>query len=337
MKLLTFSLRIEPPGPLQLGALLPAGDAVAVLTTGWRRMTDSIAPFLDDMLSLLDGGDAALDAARRTLEFVDKRRPPDCIYPLAEVKLAAPVPRPRSIRDCMAFERHLAQATRTVVKWRFPALAALDAWVEKRRGRALLAPPAVWYERPVYYKGNPHSVVGPDAEIRWPGYTEKLDYELEFGVFIGRAGRDISAAQARRHIAGYTIFNDFSARDIQLREMQGRLGPAKGKDFDTGNALGPYLVTPDEVPDPYALTLLARVNGEEWSRGLSRDMRFSFEDIIAYVSRDETLYPGEFIGSGTVGGGCGLELDRWLKPGDEVELEVDRLGVLRNRVVRPTG
>jgi 2-keto-4-pentenoate hydratase/2-oxohepta-3-ene-1,7-dioic acid hydratase in catechol pathway len=116
--------------------------------------------------------------------------------------------------------------------------------------------------------------------------------------------------------------------------MQGRLGPTKGKDFDTGNALGPYLVTPDEIPDPYNLTLVARVNTEEWSRGNSGDMHFTFEEIIAYISQDETLYPGEFIGSGTVGNGCGLELDRWLKADDVVELEAEGLGVLRNRIVR---
>ncbi len=249
--------------------------------------------------------------------------------------LLAPVPRPRSIRDFMAFEKHIVQATRTVAKWRFAPLAVLDGWAERLRGRALIGAPKVWYERPVYYKSNPFSVVGPEAEVHWPKYTNKLDYELEFGAFIGRPGRDILKEHARRHIAGYTIFNDFSARDIQLREMQGRLGPAKGKDFDTGNAMGPYLVTPDEVPDPYNLTMVARVNGEPWSRGNSGDMHFTFEDMIAYVSQDETLHPGEFIGSGTVGNGCGLELDRWLQPGDMVELEVEHLGVLRNRVVRP--
>jgi 2-keto-4-pentenoate hydratase/2-oxohepta-3-ene-1,7-dioic acid hydratase in catechol pathway len=116
--------------------------------------------------------------------------------------------------------------------------------------------------------------------------------------------------------------------------MAGRLGPAKSKDFDTGNVLGPWLVTPDEIGDVYNLTMSARVNGEEWSRGHSGGMRFSFEEIIAAISRDETLYPGDVIGSGTVGGGCGLELDRWLRPGDVVELEIERIGVLRNRVVR---
>ncbi len=337
MKLLTYSLQTEAPDRQRLGALLPDGDRVAALQEGCLALRGTPSPFLTDMLSLLDGGAAALDEARQVMEFITVQQPPGCIYPLAPLRLAAPVPRPRSIRDCMVFAKHLIQATRTVVRWRFAPLARLDAWMERWRGRALLAPPSVWYERPVYYKGNPLSVIGPDAEVSWPDYTEKLDYELEFGIFIGRKGRNIPAAQARDSIAGYTIFNDFSARDVQFQKMQGRLGPAKGKDFDTGNVLGPYLVTADEVPDPYHLTMLARVNGQEWSRGSSADMHFSFEEIVAYISRSETLYPGEFMGSGTVGNGCGLELDRWLKPGDVVELEVERLGVLRNRVVRSEG
>jgi 2-keto-4-pentenoate hydratase/2-oxohepta-3-ene-1,7-dioic acid hydratase in catechol pathway len=153
-------------------------------------------------------------------------------------------------------------------------------------------------------------------------------------VFIGRQGRDIAESEAASYIAGYTIFNDFSARDMQLREMQGRLGPAKGKDFDTGNVMGPWLVTPEEIADPYALTMTARVNGEEWSRASTGDLHFTLEEIIAYISRDETLYPGDFIGAGTAPGGCGLELDRWIQAGDVVELEVEGLGVLRNEVSR---
>lgn len=335
MKLVTFALTTGQP--LRLGALLPDGQTVADLQAGHQTMTGTAAAALADMLSLLDGGDAALDLTRQVLDFVASQRPPASTHALAAVRLAAPLPRPRALRDCMVFEQHLIQATRTVVKWRLPWLARLDGWLARQWGRGLLRPPAVWYERPLYYKGNPYSVVGPDADIHWPHYTEKLDYELEFGIVIGRGGRDISRDQADRHIAGYLIFNDFSARDVQLREMQGRLGPAKGKDFDTGNALGPYLVTADEVPDPYALTMTARVNGEEWSRGSSADRRFSFAEIIAYISQDETLQPGEFIGAGTVGNGCGLELDRWLQPGDVVELEVSGLGILRNRVVRTSG
>jgi 2-keto-4-pentenoate hydratase/2-oxohepta-3-ene-1,7-dioic acid hydratase in catechol pathway len=204
--------------------------------------------------------------------------------------------------------------------------------MERLFGRGFLRPPPVWYERPIYYKGNPNSVVGHDADIQWPSFSKRLDFELEFGIFIGKAGRNIPASKANEYIAGYSLFNDFSARDTQAAEMAGRLGPAKSKDFDTGNAIGPWLVTPEEVPGE--ITLRARINGEEWSSGSSSEMHFSFPEIIEYISRDETLYPGDFIGSGTVPGGCGLELDRWLQPGDIVELEADSLGVLRNRIVR---
>ena len=177
------------------------------------------------------------------------------------------------------------------------------------------------------------SVVGPGADVRIPRSSRKFDYELELGIFIGRKGRDIPRERAHEHIAGFTIFNDFSARDVQMREITGRLGPAKGKDFDTGNAMGPYLVTPDEVPDPYALTMTARVNGEERSRGTTAAMHYRWDEVIAYVSRDETLHPGEFIGSGTVGGGCGLEHERYLAAGDVVELEVLLSVLVPERVV----
>jgi 2-keto-4-pentenoate hydratase/2-oxohepta-3-ene-1,7-dioic acid hydratase in catechol pathway len=336
MKLVTFLPRSDPQGRQRLGVLLPDGETIAELQAGATAMSGSPSPCMTDALSWLDGGGQAFEQTQRLVEFITNQLPPDTTYRLDSVSLLAPVPRPQLIRDCLAFEKHIVQATRTVAKWRFGPLATLDEWTEKLRDRALIGPPQVWYERPLYYKSNPFSVIGPEAEVRWPTYTEKLDYELEFGVFIGRVGRDIPRDQVRQYIAGYTIFNDYSARDIQLREMQGRLGPAKGKDFDTGNAMGPYLVTADEIPDPYSLTMIARVNGEEWSRGSSIDMHYKFEDIISYISQDETLYPGEFIGSGTVGNGCGLELDRWLSPGDVVELEVEGLGVLRNRVVRPT-
>lgn len=140
--------------------------------------------------------------------------------------------------------------------------------------------------------------------------------------------------KASEYIFGYLIFNDFSARDAQFQEMASKLGPAKGKDFDTGNAMGPWLVTKDEISDPYQLTMIARVNGEEWGRGYSGDMYHQFEDIIAHVSKCETIYPGEFMGSGTVGDGCGLEQGRFLSPNDTIELEIEGLGLLRNRLVK---
>jgi 2-keto-4-pentenoate hydratase/2-oxohepta-3-ene-1,7-dioic acid hydratase in catechol pathway len=246
------------------------------------------------------------------------------------------VPVPRQMRDFLSFEQHL----RTAREMRFRKMAAREAdpasaFADYVR-RGVVLPPDVWYAQPIYYKCNRFSVIGTDADIRWPGYANVLDYELEFGVFIGRGGVNISAEKARDCIFGYTIFNDVSARDAQAREMEGQLGPAKGKDFDTGNVMGPCLVTADEIPNPYALTMTARINGKEWTRASSATMHWTFEQIIEFVSRDETLYPGEFLGSGTVGGGCGLELDRWLAPGDLIELEVERIGTLRNRIVRPT-
>jgi 2-keto-4-pentenoate hydratase/2-oxohepta-3-ene-1,7-dioic acid hydratase in catechol pathway len=194
--------------------------------------------------------------------------------------------------------------------------------------------PEVYKARPVYYITNRFSVSGTDTNVVWPDYSTLMDFELEFGVFLSRQGRNIRTEQAREHIFGYTIYNDFSARDTQFEEMQGMLGPAKGKSFDAGNVLGPWIVTADEIPDPYGLAMTARVNGEVWTSSTSAGMLHSFEDMIAYVSRHETLRAGEFFGSGTVGGGCGLELDRWLKHGDVVELEVENIGILRNRVLR---
>ena len=333
MRLATYMIPAD--GRPRLGALLADTNELVDLEAA-ARLSGASSRWFAGMLDYLDAGPAAHDAALQAIEFGRTQRPDSVLVPLASTTLLAPLPRPRSIRDCMVFEQHLIQCMRTVAKSRFRPLAPLERGLAKLFGRGFLRPPRVWYERPIYYKGNPASVVGHDADVHWPRFTRKLDYELEFGIVIGRKCRNVPVAEARSCIAGFTIFNDFSARDLQMREMQGRLGPAKSKDFDTGNALGPYLVTPDEIRDPYALEMRARINGEEWSRGHSSRMHYTFEQIIAAISEDETLHPGDFIGSGTVPGGCGMELDRWLKPGDVVELEVESLGVLRNRIVRTT-
>jgi 2-keto-4-pentenoate hydratase/2-oxohepta-3-ene-1,7-dioic acid hydratase in catechol pathway len=316
-----------------LGALDPSGELVCALGAAAEARGVERPTTFARALPFLAGGHNAVDQARELANWAFGERPKGVVHELGELQLASPVPRPNSVRDTMSFERHIIQATRRAV----PApLRKLDIALERRVGpRRSLAGRAnkAFYERPLYYKSNPRSVVGPDAEVRMPSYTKRFDYELEWGIFIGKAGADIKESAAREHIAGYVVFNDFSARDIQLVEMRGRLGPAKGKDFDTGNVIGPWIVTPDELPDPYSLTMTARVNGAEWSRGSTGEMHWSFEQTIAYISRSETLYPGDFIGSGTVGGGCGLELGAFLARGDEVELEVEGIGRLRNRVV----
>jgi 2-keto-4-pentenoate hydratase/2-oxohepta-3-ene-1,7-dioic acid hydratase in catechol pathway len=311
MKLITFETR---DGARHIGAILAGEQSLVDFTASDR------ANHFRDMLALIDGGEDALAHARALAAK------PGVVRKLAEVGLLAPVPEPRQMRDFLIFEQHIRQARATRNRLTANGLPTDPAQIEL---------PRVWYEEPIYYKCNRFSVVGTGVDVVIPGYTHQFDYELEFGFFLGRRGKNIRREDARSHIFGYCIFNDFSARDQQTREMQGMLGPTKGKDFDTGNAMGPWLVTTDEISDPYALTMVARVNGEERSRGMSGTMHHKFEDILAHVSKDETVYPGEFFGSGTVGNGSGMEFGRFLKTGDAVELEIDGLGVLRNRVVAP--
>jgi fumarylacetoacetate (FAA) hydrolase len=181
--------------------------------------------------------------------------------------------------------------------------------------------PKEWYEVPVFYFSNPAAMFGPEDEIPYPEGSEQLDYELEVAAIVGADGE----------IGGFTIMNDWSARDLQLKEMKVGLGPAKGKDFAT--SIGPVVVTPDEF-DGTSGAMVARVNGEERSRGELADMHWSWADLVAHAAQNSTLRPGDILGSGTVGTGCILEHGdgRWLRPGDVVELEVEGLGVLRNVV-----
>jgi len=269
-------------------------------------------PDFGNMLEVIDGGESAL-ARARDLELQARTA-----HKLSDIRLLAPLI-PRSIRDCLAFEEHMKNAANAIAKL---------------TGKDPIPTPAVWYDQPIYYKGNAFSVIGTDADVCWPRYSALMDYELELACVIGLAGKDIPRQEALQHIFGYTIFNDASARDAQAKELAGQLGPAKGKDFDTGNVLGPWIVTADELGDPNSLTMTARVNGEEWSRGTSASMHHRFDAIIEFISQSETLHPGELIGSGTVGTGCGLEHGRFLRDGDVVELEIERIGVLRNRFVK---
>ncbi|MDY6811543.1 MAG: fumarylacetoacetate hydrolase family protein, partial [Actinomycetota bacterium] len=192
--------------------------------------------------------------------------------------------------------------------------------------------PDVLREQFVYYNSDHLSVSGPGATIVAPPTSKSVDYELEFAAVVGVGGRDIPESQAREHIFGYCIFNDWSARDVQDKVMRSSLGPAEGKDFDGSNTLGPFLVTADEVSDPYRLEMTARVNGEEWSRGNSASITHTFEFALAHLSRGKQLYPGDVLGSGTVVSGSGFELGRTLSDGDVIELDIEKLGVLANTI-----
>lgn len=237
---------------------------------------------------------------------------------LKKIQLTAPLPNPTSFRDFVAFETHVKNAT-------------------KRSGDTVALE---WYEMPIFYFSNPNAMKGPEEEVKRPSRCLRLDYELELACVIGKEGKNIKASEAEEYIFGYTILNDWSARDIQMKEMKVLLGPAKGKDFAT--SIGPYIVTKDEL-EPYRvgqrfdLEMTARVNGEVLSKGNFKDIYYTFGDMIERASEDVTLYPGDIIGSGTVGFGClmelGEEVHRWLEPGDEVELTITGLGSLTNKII----
>jgi 2-keto-4-pentenoate hydratase/2-oxohepta-3-ene-1,7-dioic acid hydratase in catechol pathway len=288
-------------------------------------------PAFASMLALIDAGDGALDAARNLFERHGKDG--DLSIPVSGTEILAPVPEPRQMRDGMSFPLHILQAPRGQRKLAARAKNDMEE-LARIEAEPLGELPEVYRKHPIFYITNRFSVRGTNTTVKWPRYSKVMDYELEFGIITKNKGANISASKARDHIFGYTIFNDFSARDAQRIEMEGRLGPAKGKSFDGGNVLGPWIVTPDEIGDPYKLNMEARVNGETRSRGTTEGMLFPFEEIIAHVTKDETLMPGEFIGSGTVGNGCGLELGWYLEHGDTIELEVEKIGILRNKVER---
>jgi len=262
-------------------------------------------------VGILDGTrvrDAGFDGDM--VAFIAAGAPIGTLTDVEDARLRAPL-RPRSLRDFLSFEGHLKGAF-------------------SRLGKDI---PREWYEVPAYYKGMPDTVIGPDDVIPWPWYSEQLDHELELAAIIGRQGRNIAAEHAAAYIFGYTLWNDMSARDVQRRELPVGMGPCKAKDWDGSNVLGPCIVTADEM-NAADLRLTVRVNGEQWGSDSTAHMHHTFPDMVAYASRDQTLYPGEVLGSGTVAGGSGLELDRWLQPGDLIEMEADGIGVLRNRVGR---
>ncbi len=294
---------------LMLAEKMPAESA--------GRAAEALMP--PSMIGLLEAGGHGFDLARRTVEYIESLgadsslrgpRGETITFRISDIRLLAPVPRPRTMRDFLAFQAHMENAA-------------------ERTGREV---PPLWYEIPCYYKGNPDTVIGPDEDIPWPSYTQLLDYELEFALFIKKEGTNIKAEDAQEYIGGYTIFNDISARDIQGREMSLMLGPAKGKDMNRGNVLGPCLVTPDEF-DPSNAKMIARVNGQTWTEGNTGDMYYPFPKLIEYLSQDETLHPGDCLGSGTVGMGCGIEHGNFIQPGDVIELEIEGIGILRNRIV----
>ncbi len=293
MKLVTFHSETG----LRLGAMVRGGvlDLVAAGERVGRVLPAS-------MQALIDAGDRSWDEARRVIEAC----PEEAV--ITAPRLTAPLTRPVRLRDACLFLQHLEVS-----------FAAIGIPFSEE-----------FYKQIIYYNADNLHVFGTDEEIVWPRASVERDYELEWACVVGRSGSNVPRETASQYIFGYTIFNDWSARDLQMPFMKANLGPAGGKDF--ANSLGPCIVTPDELVDPYALRMSARVNGETWSDGSTSTMHHSFEDAIGRLSDDRSLVAGEVIGSGTVLNGCGLEIGKLLSPGDVVELEVEGIGVLRNRI-----
>lgn len=313
MKLATFTTQ-EDSTP-RVGVV--TGDGGTLVDLGTALASAGFDPrSASSMQDVIEGGADCLAMIRTAIaSFAGEGMP---IY---QATLLAPLPRPVQMRDCMCFEEHLVGSSQ----------AAMRLQGRTEPSERSLKMHEIFKLRPIYYKANRMAVTGPDTDVHWPAYSQLMDYELEMGCVIGKSGRNIPREGARAHIFGFTIFNDFSARDTQGPEMESGLGPSKSKDFDRANALGPWIVTIDEFyPDNAAMTV--RVNGEVRSVGNCSSMTVKFEDLIAFISTSETLHAGEILGSGTVGGGCGLEAGKLLADGDVIELEIEGIGVLRNRV-----
>ncbi|MDQ1002022.1 2-keto-4-pentenoate hydratase/2-oxohepta-3-ene-1,7-dioic acid hydratase in catechol pathway [Neobacillus niacini] len=305
MRFVTFE---KSDGTVRSGVLLDSDHVIDMHEAANGKLPGN-------MLEFLEQSEDNLKIARGLLPLSlgDKG-----VYPLNEVRLIAPLPNPKSFRDFYAFEQHVKSA---------------------RVNRGLKMIPE-WYQVPVFYFSNHLAIKGPEDKISKPNECKWLDYELEVACIIGKQGRNITAEEAENYIFGYCILNDWSARDLQRLEMKVGLGPAKGKDFAT--SIGPWIITKDEM-DPlrngkgFDISMKARINGIPLSKGNMKDIYYSFGEMIERASAGVTLYPGEILGSGTVGTGCilelGTEVHRWLEPGDVVELEIDKLGVLKNSII----
>jgi 2-keto-4-pentenoate hydratase/2-oxohepta-3-ene-1,7-dioic acid hydratase in catechol pathway len=312
MKLVTFSIA-TPLGPItRIGAqshgrvvdlaaayaeLLARRGVHAAQELAAATIPESMADFLARWPHSREAAEQALASDMPSANRYGARTS----YGEGEYTLRIPL-KPRRLKDYLVYEAHKKKAM-------------------QRKG---LEMPELWYRMPTYTNRNIMGLADPGEDIVWPPYSKKLDFEFELAVVIGRNGKNVRAEDAHSHIAGFTIYNDFSARDVQADE--GSIGAGEG------NVLGPCIVTPDEL-DPANIDMVLRVDGEEWARGNTRGMKFSWGQIIENASRDETIFPGDVFASGTMDHGCCLELERWFAPGAVIEMEAKGIGTLRNRVV----
>lgn len=316
MRFVTFK---GAKGPT-LGAIV--GDMV--LDLPFAAAMTGVGDFPDSMQSLIEAGEQAVAIARALVESA-----PESAL-VRSPGLLAPLPRPIRFRDCCLFLEHMEVSAGKIAKAQAKAAGKPEPTPEGPNGNWLNEQ---FYNQVIYYNADHLHVYGPEDDIPWPVQPGWADYELEWACVVGKTVSDIERSIAHEHIFGFTIFNDWSARDLQFPFMEAKLGPGEAKDF--ANSFGPCIATPDEFADPYNLLMTAKINGEIWSSGSTGTMHHLWEDALVQFSRGKTLFAGEVIGSGTVLGGCGLELDKQLNHGDVVELEIEGIGVLRNRVLFP--
>lgn len=327
MRLITYVRK----GEECVGAWIDGDSKVVDLRSAAEASGESAASFAS-MLALIEAGPETWAVARKLVASPPK----GSVFAASECKLRAPLPRPTQIRDCLCFPDHLKGAARVQLERMIAAAPEQEKMRAELEAAGRFEVAKAYYDFPVYYISNRMAVAGPDVDVVWPSYSQSIDYEMEWAAVIGKECMGVSAENARDCIFGYTVFNDWSARDEQMRVMNMsaiNLGPGAGKDFCNG--VGPCIVTADEIPDPYNLKMTVRVNDKQVSQGSSSGMYYKFEDLLVSLTRAATLYPGELICSGTVGGGCSFETQQVLAPGDVIELEVEKIGALRNRVVAP--
>lgn len=336
MRLVTFEVqttlgRFERIGALAHGTIVDLTSACTANLAqsqdlnAAKRTAAALTP--PDMIGFLEGATESRQVADEAIAYVGSRikSEPQPLGPQGErltfdekdIRLLAPVPRPPMIRDGILILDHYRVGMERLFK-----IDEQDRMPEAAKSM------------PIFWKPSRAAVAGHGAPIIWPKYSEKLDYEFELGMYIGKRGKDISVENAWEHVAGYTVFNDLGLRDIQPAEISLRMGPAKAKDFETSKIMGPCLVTADEIPSVEKLGLTVRVNDEVWFDGAISGWSFTFAELMAYVSRDETLEVGDFFGSGPPAYSVGFEIDRWIKPGDVVACEIEGVGVLSNQIVR---
>lgn len=324
MKLFTFEdLRTGEPRP---GSLIDEHWAVDLGIASRQAGMEEIHS-IDE---LVREGDAGIARAKKVLNFAEARLAQTELLAINKLTLLTPC-HPVQMRCFSAYPQHARNASRQVLKHEYGLAVRLLAKLFMGAAAKRFA------AKPFYYKGIHMHIAGPGAPIIRPPYGEKLDFELELGVIIGKKGKNIAEEDALSHVFGYTIFNDVSARKQLRQEVSGfgSAGPAKGKDFDNSNIIGPWIVTRDEIEDPQALRGVSRVNGKEIGHGSTGGMAHSIARQIAHASYGETIYPGEMIGTGAMENCCGIEHWTFLEDGDEVELEIEKVGVLRNRVTSP--